>query len=122
MRRPTRPRWRAPKALQRALFPESVLFLGHLEEDHLAARFPGSLARRGFYVGVGCGDPISLSSALLLYENGWRGINIDASRSVIVNDHGARPRDNRVQALVGLLGLVQSSSYSKTTREPRATG
>ncbi len=34
---------------------------------------------RGFYVDIGAHHPFNLSNTALLYEDGWRGINIDAT-------------------------------------------
>lgn len=35
--------------------------------------------RKGFYVDVGAHDPMRFSNTYLLYQRGWRGVNIDAA-------------------------------------------
>ena len=49
--------------------------------------------KSGFYVDVGCYHPIHRNNTYLLYEQNWRGINIDVSQfSVELFDH-LRPDD-----------------------------
>ena len=54
----------------------------------------------GVYVDVGAYHPIFGSNPLLLYKQGWRGINIDfvPERIAVFNEH--RPNDNNVVACV----------------------
>ena len=35
---------------------------------------------RGFYVDVGCYHPVKANNTLLLYQKGWRGVNIDINK------------------------------------------
>ena len=48
---------------------------------------------KGFYVDVGCYHPIKASNTLLLYQNGWNGINIDINKLSIDLFNFCRPKD-----------------------------
>src|ERR1700730_18274703 len=63
----------------------------------IAGRF--GLAR-GIYVDVGAYHPIFGSNTLLLYKQGWRGINIDFVPERIVAFEQYRPNDHNVAACV----------------------
>lgn len=52
----------------------------------------------GFYVDVGCYDPVHLSNTFALYKKGWQGINIDANRDVIELFRERRSQDTNVHA------------------------
>jgi FkbM family methyltransferase len=54
----------------------------------------------GFYVDVGCNLPVHYSNTYKLYQNGWRGIAIDANRDLVSEYARVRPRDIAVAALV----------------------
>ena len=54
----------------------------------------------GFYVEVGCNEPIFISNTFSLYKRGWKGICIDANGELIKKYKKKRPRDIAVQALV----------------------
>ncbi len=47
----------------------------------------------GFYVDVGCNDPINYSNTWKLYQKGWHGICIDANQPLIERYRNTRPRD-----------------------------
>ena len=48
---------------------------------------------KGFYVDVGCYHPLQRSNTMLLYQKGWRGINIDISDFSIKLFNFLRPDD-----------------------------
>lgn len=54
----------------------------------------------GFYVEVGCNEPIFISNTFSLYKRGWKGICIDANGDLIKKYKKKRPQDIAVQALV----------------------
>ena len=56
--------------------------------------------RPGFYVDVGCHDPIRSSNTLSLYMHGWRGVNVDANPDLIRRFQAVRLRDVAVCAAV----------------------
>jgi FkbM family methyltransferase len=53
---------------------------------------------KGAYVDAGAYHPIFGSNTLLLYKNGWRGINIDLAPERIAEFQRARPYDDNVVA------------------------
>lgn len=57
--------------------------------------------KKGLYVDVGCHEPVVLNNTHLFYENGWKGINIDANPEYIEKFNLVRKRDINVCALVG---------------------
>jgi len=60
-------------------------------EDVLLARcFPGT---EGFYVDIGAADPVGHSVTKWFSERGWRGINVEPSRSFFAKIEADRPRD-----------------------------
>jgi FkbM family methyltransferase len=81
--------------------PEANLVFGYLAEDLIASRLLGAHARKGFYVDIGCHDPVQLSNTLLLYQAGWRGVNVDAQPRIVAEVARQRPGDRCVCALVG---------------------
>lgn len=54
----------------------------------------------GFYVDVGCFDPVLLSNTRLLHMFGWHGANIDASPHAISRFNAARPNDLNILAAI----------------------
>ncbi len=55
---------------------------------------------KGFYVDVGACHPFMYSNTALLYESGWRGINIEPNPNLMKNFHNHRPLDvNVVKAI-----------------------
>ena len=49
--------------------------------------------KNGFYVDLGCYHPIQYNNTLLLYQNGWTGINIDINNFSIKLFNHCRPND-----------------------------
>mgnify|MGYP006099779659 FL=1 len=47
----------------------------------------------GFYIDVGCNEPIRYSNTFLFYLRGWKGINIDANKNLTNNFKKLRPKD-----------------------------
>lgn len=54
----------------------------------------------GIYVDVGAFHPITISNTLLLYKQGWHGINIDLEEEKIERFKLLRPRDYSVVAAI----------------------
>jgi FkbM family methyltransferase len=52
----------------------------------------------GFYIDIGCGDPITSSLTNLFYQAGWNGINIDAQSEEIEKYASVRTRDINICA------------------------
>lgn len=58
--------------------------------------------KRGFYVDVGCHHPTKLNNCHLLYEKGWRGINIDLNKISIQLFDFVRKEDVNINSAVSL--------------------
>ncbi len=59
---------------------------------------------RGFYVDVGAHHPKWHSNTQLLYQRGWRGINIDAAPGSMALFRAMRPRDINLEVGVDRIG------------------
>jgi len=55
---------------------------------------------KGFYVDVGCYHPLQRNNTMLLYQKGWRGINIDISDFSIKLFKFLRPDDFNLNVAV----------------------
>jgi hypothetical protein len=55
---------------------------------------------KGFYVDVGCYHPLQRNNTMLLYQKGWRGINIDISDFSIKLFNFLRPDDFNLNVAV----------------------
>lgn len=52
--------------------------------------------KRGVYLDVGCFHPFMYSNTNLLYQRGWRGINVDINQTSIDLFNIARPNDSNI--------------------------
>ena len=88
------------------LIPQAQLSYSQFAEDIvLKIFFYGK--QKGFYVDVGCNHPKRLNNTYLLYQRGWRGINIDGNSSLIKKYAGCRKKDiNLVQIISNEEGWV----------------
>jgi FkbM family methyltransferase len=82
---------------RRLLNPSASVSYAQTGEDVIIRTLLGPTP--GFYVDVGCHDPFTYSNTLLLYLDGWRGLNIDANPRMIER-FAARARDLAVCAAV----------------------
>ena len=62
-------------------------------EDLILKTIFGKNKHNGFYVDVGCNNPIQKSNTFKLYLKGWRGINIDGNQNLIDKFRKIRRRD-----------------------------
>jgi hypothetical protein len=73
----------------------------HTGEDRLIdSLLKPIITQKGFYVEVGCNEPIFISNTFSLYKRGWNGICIDANEKLIKKYARLRPKDIAVSALV----------------------
>ncbi len=69
----------------------------------------------GIYVDVGAFNPITFSNTLLLYKQGWRGINIDVDPDKIDNFIRSRPDDfNVIAAISDKVEKLKFACYPST--------
>ena len=80
----------------------------HTGEDRLIdALLKPIITQKGFYVEVGCNEPIFISNTFSLYKRGWNGICIDANEQLIKKYARLRPKDIAVSALVSNEKLIR---------------
>jgi FkbM family methyltransferase len=85
-------------AIKRVLAIPASLSFSQTGEDRILSFFLHE--RTGFYVDVGCNDPLKYSSSFLFYLKGWRGIAIDANEVIVDRFQRTRKRDLCVAAAV----------------------
>ena len=96
-----------------------------MEEEDLILKDIFKEISKGFYVDVGCYHPIHLSNTYLLYQKGWRGINIDLSEySIELFDH-TRNDDLNINAAVtnfdGKISFFYQKELSQITSVKKNT-
>lgn len=67
----------------------------------------------GFYIDVGAHHPSRFSVTRLLYQQGWRGINIDANPDVETLFEKDRPRDQFIFAAVGQMNSYEFTRFQE---------
>lgn len=82
-------------------FPYTLRSYSQEGEDIVLRKiFDGQL--NGFYVDVGAHHPFRYSNTEYFYEQGWRGINIDATPGSLLAFSRVRHRDINIEAVVGM--------------------
>ena len=79
-----------------------------------------NLKKKGFYVDIGAYHPIRKSNTMILHQNGWRGINIDANKFSIDLFNFVRPEDLNVNLAVSDKNEKIDFYYSKSN-DPQST-
>jgi FkbM family methyltransferase len=69
-------------------------------EDLILKRIFGKNKRSGFYVDIGCNNPIQKSNTFKLYLRGWRGICADGNAALMKQFKKIRKRDICLQEIV----------------------
>src|ERR1700722_13828666 len=69
-------------------------------EDLILKRIFGKNKRSGFYVDIGCNNPIQKSNTSKLYMKGWQGICADGNAALIKKFSRIRKRDICLHAIV----------------------
>ncbi len=92
-------------------FDRALPSFSHCGEDRILAylfkKFPA-----GFFVDVGAFHPRTSSNTFLLYQRGWRGINIDAQPGSMEPFRRERPDDINLELAVA--EKEESLTYYKT--------
>jgi hypothetical protein len=76
----------------------------------LATLFTG---QRGSYIDIGCYHPSRFSVTRLLYDAGWRGVNVDANRDLVKEFIVHRPEDKNLVCAVGMSSHYEINILSK---------
>jgi FkbM family methyltransferase len=71
-----------------------------MDGEDLAIKKYTKDTQNGFYVDIGAHHPVQRSNTCLLYESGWRGINVDISDFSLNLFNYLRPDDINVQAAI----------------------
>jgi len=95
-------------SLARVTSPEVRWSCSQEGEDRILDRL-FETQREGFYVDVGAHHPIRFSNTFLLFQRGWRGINIDPNPRAMQLFRQCRPRD--VNVTVGIAEQVGTLRY-----------
>ena len=69
-------------------------------EDLFLKTIFGKKQRKGFFVDVGCNNPIQKNNTFKLYLKGWRGINIDGNPNLIKKFRSIRKRDISLNEII----------------------
>lgn len=90
------------QSLLRLLLGRSVsLSYAYMAEDRIIESLVKPIITQyGYYVDVGCNEPVFISNSFLFYRRGWRGLCIDANEKLIRRYKKIRPGDVAVCALV----------------------
>src|SRR5580658_4236807 len=69
-------------------------------DDLIIKTIFGKTRRNGYYVDIGCNNPIQKSNTFNLYLKGWRGICVDGNEVLIRRFRKIRKRDICLHAIV----------------------
>jgi FkbM family methyltransferase len=69
-------------------------------EDLILKTIFGKNQRKGFFVDVGCNNPIQKNNTFKLYLKGWKGINIDGNPDLIKKFRSIRKRDISINEII----------------------
>ncbi len=80
-------------------YPYSARYYGQNAEDVIVSTFfPQGYS--GFYVDIGAHHPVKFSNTYLLYQSGWRGINIDPLPGSMLLFNEMRPLDINLEVCI----------------------
>jgi FkbM family methyltransferase len=78
---------------------QSISYAQRYEDMHLLRCFEDQ--RSGFYIDIGAGHPVYDNVSFAFYLRGWRGITVEPNPWLAQLSEAVRPRDTRVQSLIG---------------------
>lgn len=84
---------------RRFLLPDSRVYFSQGGEDvHILTLLDDK--QNGFYIDIGCNDPIHYSNTFKMYTQGWTGILVDGNPTLIEKAKKVRKKDICLNALV----------------------
>ncbi len=82
-----------------AVYQQTISYAQRFEDMHLLRCFADQ--RSGTYIDIGAGHPVYDNVSFLFYLRGWSGITVEPNPWLAELSAAVRPRDHRVQSLVG---------------------
>ncbi len=76
-----------------------ISYAQRYEDLHLLRCFPAQPT--GFYIDIGAGHPVYDNVSFAFYLQGWSGITVEPNPWLAELSAAVRPRDHRIQSLVG---------------------
>jgi FkbM family methyltransferase len=76
-----------------------ISYAQRYEDMHLLRVFGGQAS--GFYIDIGAGHPVYDNVSFAFYLRGWSGITVEPNPWLAQLNDAVRPRDRRIQSLVG---------------------
>lgn len=101
----------AADAFRKILDRDATASYGQTGEDRWIESIVGGAP--GFFVDVGCNDPVRGSNTFRLYKKGWRGIAIDANCALVEQHRKLRKRD--VQVCAALSDVEAETVFTEFT-------
>lgn len=92
-------RYLAGRLASGVFLPSSRPSWSQFGEDLVARDILG--LERGYYIDIGCNDPIRWSNTYLFYLHGWNGLLVDGNQHLIDRCRRLRPADTAVCCLMG---------------------
>lgn len=109
------------EACRRIFSPDSRVYYSQGGEDVHILTLLGDKAN-GFYLDIGCNDPIHYSNTFKMYTLGWTGILVDGNPKLIRKARKVRKKDICVNALVsnesGEMDFYVSGSHLISSVDP----
>src|SRR5215510_1385965 len=78
---------------------QTISYAQRYEDLRLLRCFEGEAS--GFYIDIGAGHPVYDNVSFAFYLRGWRGITVEPNPWLAQLSEAVRPRDRRIQSLVG---------------------
>ena len=92
-------RYLIAEACRRLFLPDSKVYYSQGGEDvHILTLLDDKA--NGFYIDIGCNDPIHYSNTFKMYTLGWTGILVDGNPQLIEKAKKVRKKDICINALV----------------------
>lgn len=106
------------KLVNKILGNFTSFFYSQTGEDIIISTLLGH-KKNGFYIDIGCNDPIRYSNTFQLYLNGWSGICVDANSQLVKKFKKVRTKDiclnNAISDKVEVVELYVSGQDLVTT-------
>jgi hypothetical protein len=96
------------QVVRKITFKNSFISYSLSGEDYILHNFFVNQSN-GFYIDVGCNDPIRNSNTFFFYSKGWRGLNIDINPKKIDAFKKYRPKD--ISIIAAISDSIETKKY-----------